>query len=69
MVLTESYDDTVIDPEERRVIEWRMEWLRAAGYSKRNARVIAERTSIDWRFACDLLKNSDNQTLAMKILL
>lgn len=45
-----------LDREAVRVIEWRMEWLCGAGYTKRNAQLIAT-SEIDWRYACDLLEN------------
>jgi hypothetical protein len=53
--------------EEQRVIEWRLQWLRHGGYSKKNAKLIAH-SRIDWRFATDLLNNCGDESLAMKIL-
>lgn len=56
-----------ISLESEKVIKWRMQWLNAAGYNKRNARLIAT-AAIDWRFACNLLKNCKDEDLAMRIL-
>jgi len=54
MILTE------LEPESVRVYEWRLEWLRAAGFTKRNAAKIAN-SDIDWHYACDLLKNCEEK--------
>jgi hypothetical protein len=68
-VLTDTdLDEIELSSEAVKVIAWRLKWLRAAGYSKRNAQTIAEVPTIDWRFACNLLKNTNDQELAMKIL-
>jgi hypothetical protein len=37
-----------------RVQEWRVQWLRAGGYTKKNATLIAK-SNIDWRYANDVL--------------
>lgn len=52
-VLTET---VVIEhePERVKVVAWRYEWLRHAGYSTRNAELLAS-SSIDLHFACDAL--------------
>ena len=50
-------EEVELDRESIRVVEWRQTWLRAGGFNKRNARLIAE-SSIDWRYANDLLKNA-----------
>ena len=44
--------------ERDRVIEWRYTWLVAAGYSKRNAKLIATDVTLDWRYANTLLRNA-----------
>jgi len=68
-VLT-SIDETIIDSELERVINFRLQWLLHAGYSNKNAILLAEATTnVDWHFACELLKKCDDQKLAMKILL
>jgi hypothetical protein len=46
-----------IAPEEARVINWRSEWLRAAGYSKRNVELLAT-SKVDLWFACDALTHA-----------
>lgn len=69
-VLTDRDSDEMpeLSPEEAKVIDWRFQWLCAAGYTKRNARLIASETKIDWRFASTLRKNCDDEELAMRIL-
>lgn len=59
--------ETEIDSEDERVIEWRLQWLRHGGYSKKNAKLIAS-SKIDWRFANQLLKRCPDEKLAMRIL-
>lgn len=49
-------EEVELDRESIRVVEWRLQWLRAGGYNKRNARIIAE-SPIDWRYANELLSN------------
>jgi len=70
--VSESYDDTELDPQAKKVIDWRIEWLRDAGYSKRNARLLAEDISIDLHYACDLIRNCTargfNETFVMNLL-
>ena len=39
------------------VIAWRIEWLRAGGFNKRNAKLIANTPAIDWRYANQVLNN------------
>lgn len=51
MQLTEIQDEAV------KVYEWRYEWLRAGGFNKRNARILAE-SPVPWRFAVDCLKHA-----------
>ena len=57
-----------LSPEAARVINWRQQWLRSSGYTKRNAELIATDISINYRFACELLENSGNEELCMRIL-
>lgn len=67
--MTSMVDEEV---ELDRVILWRLQWLRAAGWSRRNAQLIASDTKVDWRFANDLLKNCKekgyDEDFAMKLL-
>jgi hypothetical protein len=55
--------------ETQRVLQWRYDWLLAAGYSHENANRLALRTDIDWRMASELLRKSENQEMALRILL
>jgi hypothetical protein len=68
-VLTDiDLDEIELSPEATKVIEWRKEWLRAAGYTKRNSSLIASSSTIDYRYACDMLKHSRDEELCMRIL-
>lgn len=49
---------TELDSEDTRVYEWRLEWLRAGGFTQVNAIKIAN-SDIDWHYANDLLKNCE----------
>jgi len=61
--------DTIeLSPEATKVIDWRKQWLRASGYNKRNAELIATDIKIDLHFACNLLKNSRDENVCMRIL-
>jgi len=57
-----------LSEEAEKVIDWKKEWLRAAGYTKRNASLIASSSEIDYRLACDMLRQSKDQELCMRIL-
>jgi hypothetical protein len=65
-------EEVELDRESIRVVEWRLQWLRAGGFNKRNARLIAE-SDIDWRYANELLKNCKakeySETFVMDLLL
>ena len=68
-VLTDrDLDETELYPESERVIQWRLDWLRAGGYSNKNARLIAAAVHVDWRFANNLLESCGDEKLAMRIL-
>ena len=55
-----------------KVYEWRLQWLRAGGFNKRNAKLLAG-SDIDWHYANDLLKNCEakghDQNFVMDLLL
>lgn len=68
-MLAVTHDEVELPKESALVIEWKMKWLELAGYSKRNAMTIASRTDIDYRRACDMRQQSDNEKLLLKILL
>lgn len=69
-VLTDrDADETQMSEEWQRVVNHRLRWLLAAGYTTRNAEKIASATTIDWHFACELLKNGCDEKVAVKILL
>jgi hypothetical protein len=44
--------------ESIRVHEWRVQWLRAGGYTKKNANIIAK-SHLDWRYANEVLKSCE----------
>lgn len=60
------------DLESLRVLEWRVAWLRAGGYTKRNANRIAS-TTVDWRHANRVLKDAQakgyDQDFVMELIL
>lgn len=58
-----------LSPEAQRVMNWRFNWLKMAGYNNVNALVLARDFQIDWRQANELLKNCGDQEKAMDILL
>lgn len=62
-------DETELSQESEKVIKWRKQWLKQAGYSRRNADLIASDTNIDLHFACDLIKKTEDEDLCMKILI
>ena len=60
---------THAEPDERnRVIDFRRDWLRASGYNKHNADLIASDLELDWHFACDLRTKCTDEVLCMRIL-
>lgn len=63
---------TPLDEESSKVINWRLQWLTHAGYSKRNAELIAT-SRIDLWFACDALTHAlthgYDEDYVMKLLL
>lgn len=48
-------EEVELDREVIRVHEWRAEWLRVGGFTKRNANILAG-SDIDWRYANQVLK-------------
>jgi hypothetical protein len=69
-VLTDrDADETQMSEEWQRVVDHRLRWLLAAGYNTHNAEKIAFKTTIDWHFACELLKNGCAEKTALEILL
>jgi len=68
-VLTDvDLDEIELSPEATKVIDWKIEWLRVAGYTKRNSSLIASSPEIDYHIACDMLKQSKDEELCMRIL-
>lgn len=49
-------EEVETDREVIKVMEWRAGWLRAGGFTKRNANILAC-GSIDWRYANKVLKD------------
>lgn len=58
-----------LSPEAARVMNWRYNWLKSAGYSEVNALTLARQFDIDYSFANALLKNCKDEERAMEILL
>jgi hypothetical protein len=50
------------------VLRWRLEQLKLAGYTARDARLIARRFDIDLHEATDLVRNGCPPPLAFRIL-
>lgn len=63
-----SSPEVELENETTKVVKFRQEWLRAAGYSKRNAELIASDLDLDWHFAHDLRKKCSDEDLCMRIL-
>ena len=61
----EAANETDID----RIVGWRLEELRRAGYDDSAAMAIAADTSIDLHLAIDLARSGCPQALAARILL
>jgi hypothetical protein len=58
----------IVEPEPARVMSWRYDELRKAGYPVENAVRVAE-SEADLHIACDLLKQGATVMEAMRILL
>jgi len=73
MARTTVKEEIELDQEAIKVIEWRTDWLRAGGFTKRNARIIGEDTRIDWRYANEVRKNcvskGFDEDFVMKLIL
>lgn len=52
----------MISQEEETVTEWRVKRLREGGWTKTNAQLIAT-TSLDYRYACEILKECKKKGL------
>jgi hypothetical protein len=65
-------EEIEVDREAYRVYEWREQWLRAGGFSKRNSALLAS-TAIDYRYAIKLLadakRNGYDESFVMGLLL
>ena len=68
----EAVTDELIEVEQDRVIQFKVQWLVYAGFSKRNAELIAT-SDVDWHSAIDLLdrvkKKGYDDEYVVKILL
>lgn len=64
-------EEVELDRESIKVMEWRAAWLRAGGYTKRNANILAC-GSIDWRYANKVLHDCEekgyDQDFVMKLI-
>ncbi len=58
-------DEQVLNP----TVQWRLDWLLGSGWSARNAYTIAERDDIDYKMACKLREQKDDEELLMKVLI
>jgi len=62
-----------LSPESARVINWRQDWLRSGGFSRRNAELLATTTEIDYRYAnrvlADCKRQGYDEDFAMKLIL
>ena len=63
--MTES---SLVVSEVDQVIEFRRLGLEHAGWSQRNAELIAVATDVDWHLAVELRKECDDEHLLMRIL-
>jgi hypothetical protein len=66
-----SAAEVIVDREEEaeRVRMWRLEELQRAGYERRMARNLAERSDVDLQLATGLLRQGCPVDTALKILL
>jgi hypothetical protein len=55
-------------PEHLKVVEFRYNWMLAAGYGQKNAEKIAKATNVDWHTAYDIRKKCADEQLCMKVL-
>jgi hypothetical protein len=53
-------EEVETDREVIRVLEWRAGWLRAGGFTKRNANILAS-GNIDWRYANKVLHDCEEK--------
>ena len=61
--------EVLYDSELGRVVDWRCQELRRAGYDEHAARALAERVETDLHRAIDLLKGGCPPATAARILL
>lgn len=50
--------ELTINDEQADVIRWRKQWLVSAGFSMRNAELLACNNRVDYRFAMKTLENA-----------
>lgn len=63
-------EDIIGEPVERdKVILWRKRQLVYGGFSMANAEKIANATTVDYQYAIDMLKNSGDEELTVRIVL
>lgn len=66
-VLTDR-EEVEVSQELQRVIQHRYEWLLSAGWTRRNAQLVASDMEIDWHFAYNLRKQCEDEALCMRII-
>lgn len=70
---TEQEELVELSPDAAKVINWRQEWFRAGGFSKRNAELLATTPTIDYRYAnrvlADAVAKGYDEDFVMKLIL
>lgn len=54
--------------EEDKLIKFKLKWYRHAGWTKRNAELLASDPDLDWHFVYDLRTKCDDEDLCMRII-
>jgi hypothetical protein len=62
-------EEPAADGEPRRVLRWRVDQLRRAGYPPGDAELLAERPEVDLHLAADLVRHGCPVATAREILL
>ena len=64
-----SESEVLEEMEPDRVVRWRVQELRRAGYAEREAAKLARRSDVDLHLAADLLTQGCSSKTALRILL
>lgn len=57
-----------LSQEVKKVVDFKKLWLRDAGWTKRNAEILATDSNLDWHFAVDLRRKCKDEDLCMRII-